>query len=363
MVRAVFAALAWLVLTGAALAQVPLDGYLIALSDCEANRKKDSDNPGGVRLDVLRAYAMIGKNAEPGTHYLIKVPGAPEAEDRWVAMRCGAYAPRDALVFADNGGSEPQTPPTPRVPRPAPKDGGGSGPPLDSVENQFVPSWQPGFCATRAGRNKQECKTQTPDRPDATQFSVHGLWPDDLDNKAIFPCYCNLASGPISCDQNSEDVRSIDLPPDVLADLKVAMPGLQSGLELHEWTKHGTCFEKFMSGPQAGATPAEFFGDAMALLKQLNASAVRDLFVAHLGGELRADDIKAAFDAAFGAGAGDRVVVRCDRDTGVITELWISLGGEITATSDLGALIRAAPPTSKSTNARSCNGRVVKVGG
>ena len=62
-----------------------------------------------------------------------------------------------------------------------------------------------------------------------------------------------------------------------------------------------------------------------------------------------------------GQGAGKRVVVRCDDDTGVITELWIGLKGDITADSDLGALILAAPPTTTSTDERSCDGAVVKV--
>ena len=72
---------------GASAQQVSLDGFLIALFDCEANKKKDSDNPGNVRLEVMHAYAMIGRNTTPGTHYQVKVPGAPETEARWVPMR------------------------------------------------------------------------------------------------------------------------------------------------------------------------------------------------------------------------------------------------------------------------------------
>ena len=221
-------------------------------------------------------------------------------------------------------------------------------------------SWQPGFCSTNAGQNKDECETQTADRPDATQFSIHGMWPDDLDNKDIFPCYCNLGT-PIACDQNSADDSTISLSPAVRAKLDIAMPGTQSDLHLHEWTKHGTCYEDFLSSADAGADPDEYYGDTMALLGQLNASAVRDLFVAHLGQDLTAAEIEAAFDTAFGAGAGQRVVVRCDRNSGVITEMWIGLKGEISAASDLGALILAAPPTTTSTNATSCSGPVVKV--
>ena len=336
-------------LSSAAMAQqVNLEGYFIALSACEANKRKDSDNPGNVRLEVMRAYKMIGRNATPGTHYQLRVPGAPETEARWVAMSCGAFAPQEALVLG--GGTPP----------PAGGDGGMNAPAPDSVENQLVASWQPGFCATAAGRNKQECRTQTADRPDATQFSIHGLWPDDLDNKSAFPCYCNQAS-PIGCRRNSTDVDQLDISPGVLAQLQVAMPGTQSDLQLHEWSKHGTCYERYLTGTDAGADPDEYFADTMALLAKLNDSPVRDLFVAHVGHDLTASEIEAAFDASFGAGAGKRVVVRCDDDTGVITELWIGLKGAITADSDLGALILAAPPTTTSTDERSCDGAVVKV--
>ena len=116
-----------------------------------------------------------------------------------------------------------------------------------------------------------------------------------------------------------------------------------------------------MSSADAGADANEYYSETMALLAQLNASPVRDLFVAHLGQDLTAAEIEAAFDASFGAGAGKRVVVRCDDDTGVITEMWIGMKGDISADSDLGALILAAPPTTTSTNATSCDGPVVKV--
>ncbi len=323
-----------------------LQGYLIALSDCQANRKKDSDNPGNVRLERLHAYEMVARNATPGTHYQVKVPGAPETDRRWVAMSCGAYAPQSALIG----------------PGPSPGGGnGGSTPAPDSVENQLVASWQPGFCATDDGQRKTECRTLTAERPDATQFSVHGLWPDDLDNKDIFPCYCDLGA-PISCGERRPAVDSLDLDPDVLAALKVAMPGEQSKLHLHEWTKHGTCYEDYLSGADATATPDEYYSDTLKLLAQLNASAVRDVFVEHLGQDLSREEIEAAFDASFGAGAGDRVVIRCDRNTGVITELWIGLGGPISDNSDLGSLILAAPTTDISTDATSCaSGPVVRV--
>ena len=45
--------------SGAEAQQVTLKGYFIALSDCAANRRLESQNPGNVHLERLHAYEMI----------------------------------------------------------------------------------------------------------------------------------------------------------------------------------------------------------------------------------------------------------------------------------------------------------------
>ncbi len=336
---------------GAPAQQVTLSGYFIALADCEANKKKESDNPGNVHLETLRAYAMLARNNTPGTHYLVKVPGAPVTEQRWVPMTCGAYAPLDALVIAGTGSGSNGS------------DGTDEGLPPDSIELVLAASWEPAFCATGAGHGKPECVTLAPDRFDATHFALHGLWPDDLDDKAIFPCYCDR-DGPVSCQGSKPRDTSIPISPDVLDALTVAMPGVQSGLHLHEWPKHGSCYEDDKSGPDNNADPDEYFTEAMALLQALNASPVQRLFAEHAGQTLTRDEIEAAFDQAFGQGAADRVLIRCSGsgDNRMITELWISLKGDVATPPDFSGLIRAAPPTSVSSGSSSCaGGRVVAV--
>ncbi|MBK1719049.1 ribonuclease T2 family protein [Thiocystis violacea] len=334
--------------------EVNLKGYFIALKACEATKKKDRDNPGNIRLEPRRAYDMIGRNATPGSHYRILVPGAPLTEARWVPMGCGAYAPKDSLVLVDgepgSGGGSGGGP-------------GGAGLTPDSIELVLAASWQPGFCATSAGRDKAECRSQTAERHDASHFSLHGLWPDDLDDKAIFPCYCGRGA-PIDCSASQDRDAGIDLSSGVMARLEVAMPGVRSGLHRREWPKHGACYEADRSGPDAGTDPDEYFSESLAPLDALNASGVRDLFVARLGEILTRDQIESAFDDAFGAGAGERVLIRCARVGGenIITELWISLNGDIGEPAELGRLIQAAPPTSKSSHQRSCaQGRVTRV--
>jgi ribonuclease T2 len=79
----------------------------------------------------------------------------------------------------------------------------------------------------------------------------------------------------------------------------------------------------------------------------LNGSEVQKLFEGNLGGTIREDEVKAAFDAAFGPGAGNRVKMRCskDRDRRVITGLTIGLGEVEGEGDDLATLIAAAKET------------------
>lgn len=343
--------------------QVHLKGYFIAGEACEATRKKGRDNPGKVRLKVNRAYELRGRNATPGTHYQIVVPGVPGTDIRWVSMTCGVYA-------AKKGGTEPKSATSATKPKTRPAETGATeksepkrqtggtadivpGLKKNSLEHVLAVSWLPGFC--RVQPDRRECRTMTAQRFDASHFSLHGLWPDDLDDRAIFPCYCNTGVAR-SCSLKLKSARRIDLSDTLRAQLQVAMPGMRSGLHRHEWTKHGTCYEADRSGRDRGSDPEEYFGETLGLLEQLNRSAVRTLFAGNIGRTLTARQINKAFDGAFGRGAGDRVIVRCSKVGGraIITELWIGLGAGITPDSKLADLLRVAPPSSVSSGARRC---------
>jgi ribonuclease T2 len=120
--------------------------------------------------------------------------------------------------------------------------------------------------------------------------------------------------------------------------LEVAMPGTQSFLDRHEWVKHGTCYE---------TNAEEYFTDSLAMLEAVNSSSVRDLFAGSVGSELTQEAIRAAFDAAFGPGAGERVRVACQRDGDrrIITELTIGLTGDIGASHQFAERLMDARPT------------------
>jgi len=229
----------------------------------------------------------------------------------------------------------------------------------DSIELVLAASWQPGFCATEAGRNKRECESLTSGQPQASRFSLHGLWPDDLDDAEIFPCNCD--SGPPTDCRESRKGGAPDISAPVMERLRAAMPGVESGLHRHEWVKHGACYEDDLTSFDRGADPDEYFSEAIALLDVLNTSPVRRLFTDNLGGRLTRAEIRDAFDAAFGQGAGARARLVCSRVGGenVITEIRVNLAAGVTARPDLGALIQAAPTVETSGGGAGCSGGMV----
>lgn len=194
-------------------------------------------------------------------------------------------------------------------------------------------SWQPGFCETR--RKLAECRSQTPDRLDATRFSLHGLWPQPGSN-----VYCGVEDRFVRLDKSRQWLKlpSLTLSEPLRAELKDAMPGVQSGLHRHEWIKHGTCYS---------ADEETYYRDSLLLLATINGSRVGELFRTSVGKQLSSRTIRESFDQAFGRGAGERVRMACRRvgNRTLITELTIGLSGDISSAPDPGSLILASPKT------------------
>ncbi|MDQ0454763.1 ribonuclease T2 family protein [Rhizobium paknamense] len=192
-------------------------------------------------------------------------------------------------------------------------------------------SWQPAFCETKP--DKPECKSQTAERYDASHFTLHGLWP-------MRKNYCGVSQADMNADAGSKWTR---LPPVTLTAetqkaLEKVMPGTQSALERHEWIKHGTC---------SGLEQEAYFSTAIALMDDLNGSAVAKLFAARVGQNVTAMEVQQAFDESFGKNASRRVKMRCERDgeRRIITELTIGLG-DTDEKADLKERIQAAGGTS-----------------
>lgn len=299
-----------------AAAEVPLDGSFVAGQNCSAFQSiKKQSNP--VPLNAGTSYQIVAGNKEPASHFLILVPGA-SPERRWAPVDCGT---RSGGAPMGEGSTSAQKPA-----KQAPSGG-------QPTQNVLAVSWQPAFCETKP--DKVECRTQTADRFDASNFTLHGLWPQPRRM-----AYCNVGKSDIANDKDGrwDQLPEVSLEPPTRTELDKVMPGTQSQLERHEWTKHGTCYSQ---------TSEEYFSEALALMRALNGSAVRELFASRVGQQLTFDEIRKAFDQSFGEGAGLRVRMQCARNNGklIISELTIGLSGDITPESSLANLMAAATPT------------------
>ena len=284
-------------------AEVLLEGYFIARKVCPAFQSiKQETNPGNAQTETARAYDLHSKNAEVASHFLVEFPGVQPSR-RWVAVSCGQH-----VVLAG---------------KPGPGEGG-------AKSYVLAVSWQPGFCETKP--EKPECVSMTPERFDATHFSLHGLWPQPRSN-----VYCNVAQAQIALDKDRKwnELDPLELTPETRASLDVVMPGTMSGLHRHEWVKHGSCY--------GDGSPEKYFRDSLALIDALNASGVQDLFETNIGQDITTAAISTAFSAGFGLEAGERVKFMCNGDQGrtLITEMQLQLRGTISENPDLGELLLA----------------------
>lgn len=207
-------------------------------------------------------------------------------------------------------------------------------------------SWHPAFCET--ARRKPECRDEDPNGFAADHFVLHGLWPDGAD-----AFYCNVPTEIANQDRNGQwrQLPGVELSDRLWNELQKKMPGTQSQLHRHEWIKHGTC---------SGGSAEEYYDASLALLDVLNASDIQQLFANNVGGRLSTNEIRDAFNAAFGGGAGKRVTVECAREDGrtMIDELRIAISGEITQPANLGQLI-----LSGNTRQRGCpSGEIDRAG-
>ncbi|MEJ0096796.1 MAG: ribonuclease T [Bauldia sp.] len=296
-------------------AEVAVDGTFAASKACPAFESfRKSTNPGNVNIEAGHSYPAIAMNAATPSHYRVRIEGATLPE-RWVSADCGTF---QAAAVAPGA-----------APAPAPGVSKGARP--DYILSL---SWEPAFCEHHAG--KAECAGEGQGSFDSTHLSLHGLWPEPITNQ-----YCNVGRTLVDADKAGDwqALPAVELSPAVRARLVAAMPGTQSLLERHEWTRHGTCY--------SGADADTYFGEALALVDAVNGSAVESLFAANVGKEVTAAAVRQAFDTAFGAGAGDRVKLACGQDGSrrLLTEITVGLVGRVGSGKTFADLIKASAPT------------------
>ena len=326
-VKLIITAATLLILATNALSQVKMDGQFVASKACPAVVSiKKGTNPDNTSIEAGKSYALLGKNKDQATHYWLNVPGANPAQ-RWVAIDCGsADGAQGASAPTAGGGAAVNTPMGTVKPKKKPK-GSKDGIPFYVL----ALSWEPAFCEVMKG--KTECKNETSTSYEATHFSLHGLWPQPRAN--VF-CGVDLATAALDDQHQWEQLPEPQLTLATKAALDEVMPGTQSVLQRHEYTKHGTCY------PAGNAE--QYFKDAVRLAGEVNASAAQKFIAANVGKTIQMADLRAKFDEAFGVGAGDRVRVSCDK-AGRFAELTIGLKGDIPSGKSLAELIAASDRT------------------
>jgi ribonuclease T2 len=319
-----------------AIAETKLSGTFIAKQACAALQSiKKQTNPGNISLVPGASYKLLAGNTDQPTHYWIVVPTA-QPDYRWVPVSCGT-------VTLDQGTATPAAP----TPAPPPVTTATPAPPsTGKAEYVLAISWEPAFCegVSRA----TECRTQTAASYEATHFSLHGLWPQPRN-----VAYCNVSDTDRNADKAHRwsDLPPVDLSSQTHADLAEVMPGLQSGLERHEWIEHGTC---------SGASQETYFKRAALFTGTINNGSLPKLFADNIGKRLDGTAIRRAFETDYGTGAGDRIRIACDTDGNrrIITEITIGLRGDVMGTGGLGELIAASSRTDPG-----CNGGIVDPAG
>lgn len=294
-----------------AVAFEPMQGCFVARQACEASvSTRRLDNPGDIRLDPGRTYRLLGANKADATHFEIELPDARPIA-RWVEAGCGRALTRC--------GDEPE----PAAAAPAE--------PPSHADNVLSVGWQPAFC--EAHRRRPECKSQTADRFDAVNFTLHGLWPQPRSLE-----YCDVDADLEEADRGGDWDRlpPVEIHTDTADRLEQAMPGTASALERHEWVRHGTCYSR---------TANEYFRDSLELLDELNASEVRELFASRSGRNLQVEQLRSAVDKSFGPGTGERVEMECEQvgRRNLVTGLVLHLRGEIRPGTSLAVLLARGP--------------------
>ncbi|MDJ0556153.1 MAG: ribonuclease T2 [Microcoleaceae cyanobacterium MO_207.B10] len=303
----------------------PVEGNF-TLDGCQAYssiRKKSNPVP----LEPGKVYEVFGLNKVAGDYVSIRVNG----QSKWVNKGCGQLNATTGKSSNDNisDSSSNNT------------EGGiaTEGCPVEGCADKYVLaiSWQPGFCQTK--QSKPECISQTADRYDATNFTLHGLWPDRIS-------YCGVSYEDKNDDKEGEwdDLDPLSLDEQTTSELAILMPGVQSYLHRHEWIKHGTC---------DGRDEDTYYDISLDLLKQVNDSEVQELFAENIGKRITRSEIETAFDESFGEGTGKSVKVRCK--DGLVTELQIKMERPMVGDKLGGILVP--------TRGGSCNSMIVDPAG
>jgi ribonuclease T2 len=308
----------------------PAKDIFVATQTCEAYVSKNKrTNPDNYRLSVTGSYDIAERTGTGDTAwYRVRVANA-KPDLRWVANTCGN------LESASTDTKKAQSFEVAALNQ---CDIANKG---DSYV--LAISWQPAFCTFH--KDKPECSVSDTRAYQASHFTLHGLWPNQLAQCGTGYGYCGEVK---TQPQQLCDYPSVGISQPVRNDLAVVMPSVAAGscLERHEWYKHGVCQTRW----DANA----YFEIAIELTKQFNDSGLAAFMAANIGQAVSQEDFIAKVDAALGVNAHERLHLTCKN--GKLLDIYIDLPGNLGATQKLGELIAQAP-SNISGFSSNCNGQ------
>ena len=232
--------------------------------------------------------------------------------------------------FFDRMGTAPAAFVVARLPA-RPLSGGGD------VAGQFdsyvlALSWMPAFCEGKPG--KTECANRNPDRFDAKNLVLHGLWPNKANDSSHTYGYCGVDAATQALDLPATWCRmpALNLLSATMSRLTEIMPGTASCLQNHEWYKHGSC---------SGFSPDEYFVQSAAIVSFVAGTNFGHYLAAHAGQTVTADALLAAFERDFGAGSRRSVSLACAKAGGenLLLEVRLPLAHPLRPAAELGQML------------------------
>jgi ribonuclease T2 len=324
---------------GHAAATAFVSGDFLAISDCPAwVSKEQQTNPDETRLVPGRIYPITQINiAEAPDAYRLEVPGA-NPKDRWVPSSCGEFPPKSnpnevaARFAADKlegqsvvaGLACPNPPPSKDPCRACGK----------SAYNVLSLVWLPARCEQSKGKPERppEC-----DSLDAEAYAARNL---SLGEMRPALNKCKKTAG--FCGAVDKEMKPYTAYPDIAlseANLKAlaqVLPAvaLNTGIERHQWFKHGTC---------TGLPENGYFQVLTDLVRQFNQTGPGNVLAEARGNKIRRDDFYQQVEELLGKNARKRVNLVCSRDGKSLLEVQVYLPSKILPGYDIKELMADGP--------------------
>ncbi|WP_394202598.1 ribonuclease T [Shewanella waksmanii] len=282
------------------------------------NKQTNPDDRQAQVADSFRVVQTLGPQSAP-TWVRVDTKATPHPL-RWIEAKCTNIAQnKPAISLNSQGASSNQC----------------------QIAQQYdshvlALSWQAGFCATR-GKQRKECQQANNQHPSASQFSLHGLWPNRQTCGISYGYCAKIRKQPSQfC-----DYPAINLTSQTRQQLQQLMPSAEFGtcLQRHEWWKHGSCRDQ---------TPEQYYQLAIRLTEQVNqTSLVKEFIAKNRGKTVSRKQFNQAIDQSFGQNSYRHISLQCRH--GQLVEIQMQLPKQL-----LGQPISSLLSTAKRARKGSC---------